>query len=88
LHSLLSDFIAIVTLALWPVVPLFWVPVHCLPRVFRRLGLFTYVLPFLTWLPAAAFILSRRSFFLQYQFSFSLAVYSAGGLLLGMALQI
>ncbi len=86
----LSDLIAIITLALWPAVPLFWVPVHCLPRVFRKLGPFTYVLPFVTWLPAAAFILSRRSFLLQYQFSFPLAVHVAGGLLLvlGMALQI
>ena len=86
----LSDLVAIIALALWPAVPLFWVPVHCAPQVFRRLGLFTYVLPFLTWLPAAAFILSRRSFLLQYQFSFPLAVLAAGGLLLvlGMALQI
>lgn len=86
----LSDLMAMVTLVLWPVVPLFWVPVHCLPQVFRKLGLFTYVLPFLTWLPAAAFILSRRSFLLQYQFSFPLVVHAAGGLLLvlGTALQI
>src|SRR5574341_1935891 len=85
-----QDFIALVTLVLWPAVPLFWVPVHCLPRVFKKLGLFTYLLPFLTWLPAAAFILSRRSFLLQYRFSFPLAVHAAGGLLLvlGMALQI
>jgi protein-S-isoprenylcysteine O-methyltransferase Ste14 len=86
----LADLIALITLALWPAVPLFWVPVHCAPQVFRKLGLFAYVLPFLTWLPAAAFIISRRSFLLQYHFSFPLAVHAAGGLLLvlGMALQI
>jgi hypothetical protein len=60
----LTDLIALVTLVLWPAVPLFWIPVHCLPRVFRRLGLATYLLPLVTWLPAAIVIYSQRSFLL------------------------
>jgi len=51
-HSF-TDLIALAALLLWPAIPLFWVPVHCAPRFFRRLGFFTYILPFLTWLPVA-----------------------------------
>ena len=51
-HSLI-DMLALTALLLWPAIPLFWIPVHCVPRFFRSLGFFTYVLPLLTWLPVA-----------------------------------
>ena len=33
-HSL-TDVLALAALLLWPAIPLFWVPVHCVPRFFR-----------------------------------------------------
>lgn len=84
-----QDLIALVTLVIWPAIPLFWVPVHCLPRVFKKLGRLTYALPLITWLPLAVMIVSRRSFLLQYRVELPIVINVLGGLLLflGIALQ-
>lgn len=84
-----QDFIALVTLVIWPAIPLFWVPVHCLPRVFKKLGRLTYALPLITWLPLAVIIVSRRSFLLQYRVEFPIVINVLGFFLLtlGIALQ-
>ncbi len=84
-----TNLIALITLMLWPAVPLFWIPVHCLPGFFRRLGLATYLLPLVTWLPAAIMIYDQRSFLLGYTVELPLAVKVAGFALLvpGVALQ-
>ena len=84
-----TDLIALLAMILWPAIPLFWIPVHCLPNLFKRLGFFTYILPLITWLPPAFFIYHERAFLLRYQISLSLTVNAFGAvlLLLGMALQ-
>lgn len=58
--------LALITLMAWPVIPLFWIPVHVFPNVFRKLGLFSYAAPLITWLPAAYFIYGHRDFLLLY----------------------
>ena len=85
-----TDLIALLAMILWPAIPLFWVPVHCLPKLFKRLGFLTYILPLITWLPPAFFIYHERAFLLRYQISLSLTVNAFGAvlLLLGMALQV
>ena len=84
-----SDFIALLTLMLWPAVPLFWVPVHCQPRFFKRLGFITYALPLVTWLPAVYLVYLYRLFLLEFTVPFPLVVNIAGAmsLILGIALQ-
>lgn len=85
-----TDLIALLAMILWPAIPLFWVPVHCLPKLFKRLGFFTYVLPLTTWLPLAFFIYHERALLLQHRISLPLAIKFFGAvlLLLGMALQV
>ncbi|MCL4458115.1 MAG: isoprenylcysteine carboxylmethyltransferase family protein [Nitrospirae bacterium] len=61
----LKELLALITIILWPVVPLFWIPVHGLSKFFKRLGIFTYVMPLLTWLPLAYAIYLSRDFLLQ-----------------------
>ncbi len=61
------DLLALAALLLWPVIPLFWIPVHGFPRIFRRLGMLTYLLPVITWLPLAFFCFSVRDLLLQYR---------------------
>ncbi len=61
------DLFATAALVLWPAIPLFWIPVHCAPRFFRRLGFLTYVLPVITWLPAALVIYTMREVLLRYR---------------------
>jgi len=86
----ITDFIAFITLVLWPAVPLFWVPVHCLPNFFKRLDLLTYVLPFVTWLPVAYVVYHYRDFLLDFQINFPFIVEIIGVLILvsGAALQV
>ena len=87
-HSF-TDLIALAALLLWPAIPLFWVPVHCAPRFFRRLGFLTYILPFLTWLPVAFIIFGLREHLLAYRIELPAAVNVLGVLLflLGAGLQ-
>ena len=63
----MSDFVALITIIIWPIVPLFWIPVHGLSRIFKRLGILTYVMPLITWLPLAYLIYSQRFFLLQFK---------------------
>lgn len=55
------------TIILWPVIPLFWIPVHGLSRIFKKLGLLTYIIPLFTWLPLAYLIYANRTFILHYK---------------------
>jgi len=79
-HSL-TDVIALAALLLWPAIPLFWVPVHCVPRFFRRLGFFTYVLPLITWLPVALLTFEFREILLSHRTALPAAAKFIGGLL-------
>ena len=63
----MTDYLAIATLMFWPVVPLFWIPVHFAPRFFKKLGLLTYAMPLFTWLPVAYFIFQNRTFLVSYK---------------------
>jgi protein-S-isoprenylcysteine O-methyltransferase Ste14 len=85
-----TDLIALAALLLWPAVPLFWVPVHCAPRFFRRLGFLTYILPFLTWLPVAFITFGLREHLLAYRIALPAAANALGVLLfvLGAGLQV
>jgi len=61
----LTDLIALLTIIVWPVVPLFWIPVHGLSRIFKRLGLLTYLLPSILWPPIAYLVFINREYLLQ-----------------------
>ncbi len=70
----LSDLLALAALLLWPVIPLFWIPVHGFPRLFRRLGLLTYLLPLFTWLPLAFLTYRLRDALLEHRVALPVAV--------------
>jgi len=78
----MTDLLALVTIILWPVVPLFWIPVHGFSKIFKRLGILTYILPLITWIPLAYLIYINRSFLLQFKADFPLLLNFAGILLL------
>jgi protein-S-isoprenylcysteine O-methyltransferase Ste14 len=61
----MGDILAIMTLMFWPVIPLFWIPVHVAVHFFRKPGLGAYLLPVCTWLPLALLIYRHRDFLLQ-----------------------
>lgn len=78
----LIDLLALITIIVWPVVPLFWIPVHGLSKVFKRLGLLTYIMPVITWLPLAYLIYLNRASLLQFKIEFPIALNIVGILLL------
>lgn len=71
-------------------VPLFWVPVHGLRSFFKKIGIFTYVVPFITWLPVAYIIYMQREVILRFSLDMPSAVRIAGTTIffLGLLLQI
>lgn len=86
----LTDLIAFIAIIWWPLIPLFWIPVHGFSKFFKRLGFFTYLLPLITWLPIVFFLYSFRAPLLEYRVEFPLLVNVIGWLLfcLGSLLHI
>ena len=76
------DLIALITIMIWPVVPLFWIPVHGLSKIFKRIGLLTYILPAVSWPPLAYIIYLNRDALLRYKMGFPLFLNITGLVLL------
>ncbi len=72
------------TIIFWPVIPLFWIPVHGLSRVFKKLGLFTYIIAIITWLPLVYIIFINRDFLLQFKVDLPIIININGIPLLAM----
>lgn len=86
----MTDLLAIATIMFWPVIPIFWIPVHFATTFFKKLGLFTYVMPLFIWLPWAYLIYQNRVPLLNFKIDLP-AVLSIVGfpfLILGLLLHI
>jgi protein-S-isoprenylcysteine O-methyltransferase Ste14 len=77
----MGDFLVIFAILFWIAIPLFWIPVHFATNFFRKLGLFTYVMPFITWLPLAYFVYINRDFFFHLQIRLPLVLRLGGTVL-------
>jgi protein-S-isoprenylcysteine O-methyltransferase Ste14 len=86
----MTDALVIITLMFWALVPLFWIPVHGLSRYFKQVGIFTYLTPLITWMPAAALIYANRAWILDHRLGlpFVLHAIGCGVLILGILLQL
>ena len=73
--------LALVTLMLWPVIPLFWIPVHLATGVFRRFGRLTYIFATIFLVPIAYYIFLNRNLLLAHIITFP-PLLSASGLIL------
>lgn len=62
----------------WPVIPLFWIPVHIATGFFKRIGRLTYIMPIITWLPLAYIIYHNRGLLLKYKIGIPLVFIIAG----------
>ncbi len=51
---------AALAVTFWPIIPLFWLPLHLLPGLKKKLGLLYYLLILSLWLALAFFILSLK----------------------------
>jgi protein-S-isoprenylcysteine O-methyltransferase Ste14 len=86
----LKDLLAFITIIVWPVIPLFWIPVHAFRRISRKLGVLTYLIPLLLWLPAAYLIYVYKDFLLLYRIGLPDMVNISGRVLfiIGLGLQL
>lgn len=75
------NLISLITIMVWPVVPLFWIPVHGLSRIFKRLGLLTYIMPTTLWPPIAWFIFKNKEYLLGLKIEMPLSLIILGVLL-------
>ncbi|MBI5408543.1 MAG: isoprenylcysteine carboxylmethyltransferase family protein [Nitrospirae bacterium] len=78
----MTSFLALITLMAWPVIPLFWIPVHLFTRFFRKIKLLTYIMPLITWLPVACLIYLYRDLLLHFKIAFPVIIRAAGVILL------
>lgn len=72
------DLLAFLTILIWPVVPLFWIPVHGLSRFFKKIGLLTYIMPPLTWIPIAYLILKYKELLLDFRYEMPVIINIVG----------
>jgi protein-S-isoprenylcysteine O-methyltransferase Ste14 len=76
------DLLAFMTIILWPIIPLFWIPVHGLSKIFKKLELLTYVMPLFTWLPFAYLIYRNKAFLLSWKIELPVSLHVLGIILL------
>ena len=74
----MTNLLALVAIIFWPVIPLFWMPVHFATAFFRKLGFLTYIVPVILWLPVAYVIYRNRFFLLQYRMELPVVLRIAG----------
>lgn len=86
----MTDILAIVTLIFWPIIPLFWIPVHFAANFFRKLAILTFMMPMITWLPLAYLIYQNKGFLLKFKIDFPVILNMVGIplFILGLLLQI
>lgn len=73
-----GEFLPFLVLVLWPVIPLWWIPVHGARELMRRIGLSRYPFIFVLWLPIAYLIYDNRGFLLEYRIHFPVTVMLTG----------
>ena len=82
-----NDF-ALMMVMMWPFIPMFLIEIHYETSFWRRLGIWTYFIIFLEWLPIAYTVYSFQTVILQYEITIALilrilgAVAIAAGIIL------
>lgn len=74
------DTIALLVLVLWPIIPLWWIPVHGANKIVRKMGFFVCPVIGILWVTIAYIIYTNRVFFLGFNIDFFILI-RAGGIL-------
>jgi len=84
------DIIALLVTMLWPIIPLWWIPVHGANRIVRRIGFFIYPTVGVFWIFIAYTIYVNRTFLLECRIDFFI-IMKIGGIFcacIGILLQL
>jgi protein-S-isoprenylcysteine O-methyltransferase Ste14 len=79
---LVADHIAFVLIVLWPVIPLWWIPVHAAKELVQRIGPWAYVIICAAWLSIACLLYVHKEPILAYRLDLPLFIRIVGILLL------
>ena len=82
----ICNLVATAALLSWPVIPIFWVPVHILSLKGRRPGILPYIWSALVYAPIAWMLLSKKGILLGYGVSMPWILVVLGWLLLFIGL--
>lgn len=63
----MKDWLAILTVLAWPIIPLFWIPVHGFSKIFKKIGIFTYFIPASIYPFLAYFIYSHKDYIVNFK---------------------
>ncbi|GAB4538092.1 MAG: hypothetical protein Fur0020_06890 [Thermodesulfovibrionia bacterium] len=77
----MDELLALMIIILWLLIPLFWIPVHLMTALFRRLGILTYLVVFTIWSPLAFLIYKNSFLFLGYVVTVPLIIRIGGWIL-------
>lgn len=66
------DDFALMMVMMWPFIPIFLIEIHYGINFWRRLGVWTYFVVFLEWLPVGYVLYSLRSVILHYEIAVAL----------------
>ncbi len=78
----MNDILALLTIMLWPVIPLYWIPIHWAPEFFRQLGKLTYLIVFIIWAFVAYVIFQNHEIIITPRIEFPVLISAAGLVLL------
>jgi len=70
--------LALMMLMMWPAIPMFLIQLHLVPSFWRKLGLWTYLVWLLEWLPIAYVIRSLQDLLLQSEISVTSPIIAIG----------
>jgi protein-S-isoprenylcysteine O-methyltransferase Ste14 len=76
------DDFALMMVMMWPFIPLFLIEIHYGINFWRRLGVWTYFVVFLEWLPIGYVLYLWQSVVLQYEIAVALPLRVLGGVLI------
>jgi len=61
----ISEFVALIVVLIWPIIPLWWIPVHGANRFVKKLGFAVYPVVFLAWILVSYPIYANRDCLLR-----------------------
>jgi protein-S-isoprenylcysteine O-methyltransferase Ste14 len=74
----IPDALAFLVVILWPIIPLWWIPVHGANKLVKKLGFAIYPIIFVVWFFIAYLIYSNKVFLLEFHIDFSIIIRISG----------
>ena len=80
--------LAMMMVMMWPFIPMFLIQIHYAPNFWRKLGLWTYIIVLLEWLPIAVALYWWRDAILQYAVTVATPIVVLGAVLVAAGIAL